>query len=151
MHATHDYLYQYHGFWRPGGVCRIRIFEQDGLPPVVICSDQRDNPGTSVSSMAEYLSAEIMRAHFPHLFDATEEPMVWIEEYPRLSGELLTAYARVRFDSYSPHLVLRAGGLRRLIIGRPHWTPITQVELEALIGQPLDEQGEEPTVLYRGA
>jgi hypothetical protein len=47
---------------------------------------------------------------------------------------MAAAYARVRFDSYTPRQVLRAGGVRRLVIGQPHWSHISTAEVEALIG-----------------
>jgi hypothetical protein len=60
---THDYIHRYRGYWSDGGRCRIRIYHEDGCPPVVICSQLPDNPNTSVTNMAEYLAAEIIEEH----------------------------------------------------------------------------------------
>ncbi|MGH2411813.1 MAG: hypothetical protein ACRDGS_15840 [Chloroflexota bacterium] len=140
MGKTHDYRYQYHGFWRPGGICRIRVFEEEDRPPVVLCSELPENANTSVTNMAEYLAAEIIRAHFPQRFDATDEPIIWIEHYGPLFGESAASYARVHFASYRPRQVLQPGGLMRLRIGGPQWEHICRVDVEALIGQSLDDQ-----------
>jgi hypothetical protein len=56
-----DYIHHYRGYWSDGGKCRISIFREDGLAPVVICSQLPDNENTSVTNMAEYLGAEIIR------------------------------------------------------------------------------------------
>jgi hypothetical protein len=45
-HRTHDYIHHYHGYWRPGGLCRIQIFEAEGQPPVIICSELLENENT---------------------------------------------------------------------------------------------------------
>jgi hypothetical protein len=60
---THDYIHNYRGYWSDGGRCRIRIYREDGEPPVVICSQLPDNDNTSVTNMAEYLAAEIVKEH----------------------------------------------------------------------------------------
>jgi hypothetical protein len=56
---THDYVHYYRGYWSDGGKCRIRVYQEDGLPPVVTCSQVPDNSNTSVTNMAEYLAAEV--------------------------------------------------------------------------------------------
>jgi hypothetical protein len=33
---THDYLHHYRGYWSEGGVCRIRIYQEKGLPPIYL-------------------------------------------------------------------------------------------------------------------
>jgi len=139
MNKTHDYPYQYHGFWRPGGVCRIRVYEEENRPPVVLCSELPENTNTSITNMAEYLATEIIRAHFPHRFEAVEEPIIWIEYYGFLYGESTASYARVSFDSYRPSLVTNGCGNPRLRIGRPHWQHLRRQDVEVLIQQPLDE------------
>jgi hypothetical protein len=61
MKKGHDYIHHYRGYWSGGGRCRIRIFLEEGQAPIVICSELPDNPNTSVTNMAEYLAAEIIR------------------------------------------------------------------------------------------
>jgi hypothetical protein len=67
---THDYIHHYRGYWSEGGECRIRIYQEDGHAPVVICSQLQDNENTSVTNMAEYLAAEVIKEHkLPHAAD----------------------------------------------------------------------------------
>ena len=60
---THDYVHRYRGYWSDGGRCRIRIYQEEGRAPVVICSQLPDNDNTSVTNMAEYLAAEVIEKH----------------------------------------------------------------------------------------
>jgi hypothetical protein len=73
---THDYIHHYRGYWSEGGECRIRIYQEDGQAPVVVCSQPLDNDNTSVTNMAEYLAVDIIEEHSLH------GPPVWVEHYP---------------------------------------------------------------------
>jgi hypothetical protein len=77
-----DYRYAYRGYHSEGGICRVRIFEQEGSVPVIIVSELTENTNTSITNMCEYLACEIIRAHFPQGFEE-EEPVIWIEHYER--------------------------------------------------------------------
>jgi hypothetical protein len=68
---SHDYVHYYTGSWSDGGRCRIRIYHEDGCAPVVVCSQLSNNDNTSVTSMAEYLAAEVMEEH------KLPTPLVW--------------------------------------------------------------------------
>jgi hypothetical protein len=72
---THDYLHHYRGYWSEGGVCRIRIYQERGRHPVVICSQLPENNNTSVTNMAEYIAAEVMERH------SLSTPLTWVEHY----------------------------------------------------------------------
>jgi hypothetical protein len=50
---THNYIHYYRGYWSNRGKCRIRIYQEEGRAPVVICSQLPDNDNTSVTNMAE--------------------------------------------------------------------------------------------------
>ena len=63
MKKTHDYIHCYRGYWSDGGRCRIRIYQEEGRAPVVICTQLLDNLNTSVTNMAEYLAAEVFEEH----------------------------------------------------------------------------------------
>jgi hypothetical protein len=93
MKKTHDYIHYYRGYWSEGGKCRIRIYREDGQPPMVICSQPPDNDNTSVTNMAEYLAAEVMEEH------KLPTPLVWIEHYPEHMGKI-GEYSLVRFSSW---------------------------------------------------
>ena len=53
MKKTHNYIHYYRGYWSNRGKCRIRIYQEDGQVPMVICSQLPDNDNTSVTNMAE--------------------------------------------------------------------------------------------------
>jgi hypothetical protein len=110
---THDYIHNYRGYWSEGGKCRIRIYREDGQPPMVICSQPPDNDNTSVTNMAEYLAAEVMEEH------KLPTPLVWIEHYPEHKGEM-GEYSLVRFSSWEPKEVC-LGGVWRYRMGSPKW------------------------------
>jgi len=131
---THDYIHYYRGYWSDGGKCRIRIYREDGLAPVVVCSQLPDNDNTSVTNMAEYLAAEIIKER------SLPTPLTWIEHYPEHEGEI-GEYSLVRFSSWELTEVC-LGGVWRYRLGSPRWSPRRPKDVEVLI----EEVGEQPTV-----
>jgi len=69
IRKTHDYLHRYHGCWRPGGLCRIEIFQEEGSPLVVICTELCGRSESSSTALVECLAAEVALAHFPAAFE----------------------------------------------------------------------------------
>jgi hypothetical protein len=130
----HDYIHRYRGYWSNGGRCRIRIYQEEGRAPVVICSQLSDNDNTSVTNMAEYLAAEVIDKHDLHT------PLVWIEHYPDHEGEI-GEYSLVRFSSWELTAVC-LGGVWRCRVGSPRWSPLRPEEVDVLI----ETVGELPTV-----
>ena len=124
MRKTHDYVHRYRGYWSEGGKCRIRIYREDGQYPVVICSQLPDNYNTSVTNMAEYLAAEVIRRHDLHA------PLIWIEHYPEHEGES-GEYSLVRFSGWEP-VEACLGGVWRYRVGSPWWSPLNAGEVEML-------------------
>jgi len=131
---THDYIHYYRGYWSDGGKCRIRIYREDGLAPVVVCSQLPDNDNTSVTNMAEYLAAEIIKER------SLPTPLTWIEHYPEHEGEI-GEYSLVRFSSWELTEVC-LGGVWRYRLGSPRWSPRRPKDVEVLI----EAVGEQPTV-----
>ena len=95
MKKSHDYVHYYRGYWSDGGKCRIRIYQEDGHAPVVICSQLPDNENTSVTNMAEYLAAEVISEY------KLTAPLTWIKHYPEHKGEI-GEYSLVRFSDWQP-------------------------------------------------
>jgi hypothetical protein len=124
MKKTHDYIHHYRGYWSDGGKCRIWIYRENGQAPVVICSQLPENPNTSVTNMAEYLAAEVIREH------ELPTPLTWIEHYPEHEGEI-GEYSLVRFSSWDLEEV-RLGGVWRQRVGTPGWAPLRREGAEAL-------------------
>ena len=82
---------------------------------MVICSQLPDNDNTSVTNMAEYLAAEVIRGHF------LSTPLVWIEHYPeqkersksiRWCGSLARILKRYAWEIYGATALDRRGGYR---------------------------------------
>ncbi len=139
MRKTHDYTYHYRGIWRDDGRCRIAVYAPEagevGRRPVIVAAELADNTGTSVTIIAEYLAAEVVAKHFPHLLDTPAtggQPVVQLERYPPgrwVRGE----YARVTF---APWRIRAAwpGGTRRRALGTPDWARLDRAGVAALLG-----------------
>ncbi|MDP9456289.1 MAG: hypothetical protein M3Q49_09980 [Actinomycetota bacterium] len=125
MRKTHDYEHRYRGYWSDGGRCRMRIFRQEGEPPVVVCSQLPDNTNTSVTNMAKYLAAEVVEAH------SLPTPLVWLEHYPEHEGRT-GEWSRVGFSSWEAEEVL-LGGVWRRRVGSPTWSPLRPDEVGVLL------------------
>ncbi len=139
MQITHDYVHKYAGYHNLPSRCRIRIYQRDGRVPVVIATELDENPGTSITNMAEQLCAEVIRTCLPERFE--EEPVRWVEHHPRTPDELRRNYpefAQVTFHSAAPRRVQRYG-TDRLQLGRPQWTYLARKRLEELVGQPITD------------
>jgi len=122
---THDYIHYYRGYWSEGGKCRIRIYQEDGCAPVVICSQLPYNDNTSVTNMAEYLAAEIIEEH------SLPTPLTWIEHYPEHEGEIGES-SLVKFTYWKPRKTC-LGGVWRCRIGSPRWSPLRPEILKVLL------------------
>ena len=122
MKKTHDYIHYYRGYWSDGGKCRIRIYREESLAPVVICSQLPDNDNTSVTNMVEYLAAEVIKEH------GLLTPLVWIEHYPEHKGKI-GEYSLVRFSSWDSQEVC-LGGVWRYRIGAPMWAALSSDEVK---------------------
>jgi hypothetical protein len=133
---THDYIHHYRGYWSDGGRCRIRIYREDGRAPVVICSQPPDNDNTSVTNMAEYLAAEVIKEL------KLSTPLTWIEHYPEHEGAI-GEYSLVRFSSWEFTEVC-LGGLWRCRLGSPRWSPLRPEEVDLLI-ETVDELSRDPS------
>ena len=125
MKKTHDYVHYYRGYWSDGGKCRIRIYQEQGVSPVVICSQLPENKNTSVTNMAEYLAAEVIEEH------GLATPLTWIEHYPEHEGKP-GEYSLVRFSSWERREV-GLGGVCRWRVGSTRWSPLHPLEVQAAL------------------
>jgi hypothetical protein len=123
---VHDYTHHYRGYWSEGGVCRIRIYQSECQPPVVICSQLPENINTSVTNMAEYIAAEVIE-HYD-----LPTPLTWIEHYPEHKGETgewtLVSFASWKIGEAS------LGGVARRRIGSPNWSNLSSALVQDLLG-----------------
>lgn len=122
-----DIRHSYHGFWTPGAVCRIRIYERDRVLPVVIATELPENENTSLTNLVEQVAAEVMVRYLGR------RPFIWVEHYParRYFGE---SYDLVQFDHYDPRPQFSMGRAVSIKIGAPTWRRITKATLAELMG-----------------
>jgi hypothetical protein len=134
MNMTHDYMHHYRGYWSDGGKCRIKIYREEGRSPVVICSQLQDNENTSVTNMAEYLAAEVIKER------SLPTPLTWIEHYPEHEGEI-GEYSLVRFSRWE-RVEVWNGGVWRRRVGTARWAPLCCEEIDDLtsVGEPPSVQ-----------
>jgi len=122
MERTIDYIRDCPGYWEPDYRCRIEVYEHPGLTPVVVCTPLLDPAGDVPAVHHAVLAAEVIRVHAPHLFEALDEPLVWIDRNPHPQPSRYwpgdTAYRRVTFDRYTPRDAGRWEGLPLRAIGR---------------------------------
>jgi hypothetical protein len=122
---TYDYVHYYRGYWSDGGKCRIRIYQEDGRAPVVVCSQLPDNHNTSVTNMVEYLAAEVIEVH------GLTTPLIWLEHYPEHKGES-GEYSLVEFTTWDTQEVC-LGGVWRYRVGSPRWSHLSHRDTEKLV------------------
>ena len=112
------------------GRCRIRIYlpEDERDAPVVICSEQPNNEGTSVTHSAHHIAAEVIRYHRLGL------PPVWIEHYPKEAPDGHSeAFELIVFSSYEVEERAPYLGETKLTIGDPTWKSLDRKAVEALV------------------
>jgi hypothetical protein len=146
MRKTHDHTHRYRDSWRDGGRCRIAIYAPEAgeadQRPVIVAAERDENAGSSVTNMAEYLVAEVIARHFPHLLDTDaegEQPIVWLEHYPPGRGAP-AEYDRVTFAPWRSRAAW-LDGTRRRTLGTPEWTRLDRAGVAALFGPPAPSAG----------
>jgi hypothetical protein len=140
-------FYTYQGFHGCESVCRIRIYDLEHAT-VVLATECRETYDTSITNMAEYL-ATIVCAEDKIL----PERLRWITHYPRKPWERsdVSEFELVRF-TVAPHVRPDAprswSALWEQVeevcrptyyLTCPTWAPISRAEVEALIGEALEE------------
>lgn len=130
-----------------GGRCRVRIWESGDDLPVLICTEPKDNEGTSITNAAEQIAAWVLANH-PDVFaigltsrPGTEsgKPFVWIEHYEdgaRGTPEDPSTFDLVEFSHYEPRDVRRPEGWVK-VIGEPSWQPLDRATVQALVGEEI--------------
>jgi hypothetical protein len=142
MEKTHDYI-------RPtvrGGRCRMRIYQDGDVLPVVVCTELPSKlEGMSITNAAEQIAAEVLVNH-PDVFAIAlsstpgieyDKPFIWIEHYQdggRGTPSDPATFDLVEFAHYEPREVLRAGQWAKEI-GEPSWSAVDRASVESLIGE----------------
>lgn len=141
---TLDTRYPFRGFWDDGGVTRVRVFEREDHPPVVIFTELAENENTSITNVAEHIAPEFIRDQFPHRAHESP-PAIFLECYSELLNNRRRrsgpSVSRVSFAHMRPVMV-QLGGVMRLTYGEPSWTHLDASALAELIGEGVDLDGE---------
>lgn len=117
-----------------GGSCRLRIYrsEDSDKQPVVVCSEEPDNGGMSVTNAADRIAAEVMDEY------ELPVPFVYIEHYPAEAHPPdpatydLVSFADYRIRKEAPDY-RGEPPVRR--IGRPSWQALDRGAVERLVEQ----------------
>lgn len=120
----------YKGFHGCDSSCGITAGRTTDGRIVVIATELPDNPGTSITNMAEHLATAICQnlGIDPHR-------LVWIEHYPARPGRDAT-WDLVTFK------LQPEGFLRRWRLCRPQWRPMRDLDwLELGMNKPGDSGG----------
>jgi hypothetical protein len=144
MHKTRDYEHHYEDHDNNPGICRVRVYEERVRRPVVVVTELPKTEGTSVTSAAEFIAADLIKegilseAHVSHevrteaVQKGTLEPIsnvtpfVFVKERIKPGHE----FSFLWFHSYEiTGLVI--GGRLRECIGQPEWQPTSREEVEA--------------------
>ena len=140
-----DYEHGFFGLWSPGGICRVRIYREEGTVPIVVLTELEENRNTSVTNMAEYLAAEVAERH--GILGARETPpFLLMLHHPRTERDLAwgwtPSFCSVTFSSYDPQVrysYAMANHCRnpptRLRLGTPTFVHLDREEVFSLLGE----------------
>ncbi len=131
MSAIVDEVYEYRGYHGCDSRCRIRIYRSQSKLPVIIATEEvGQNPGTSITNMAEQIATDVSR-----IYRLAHEPFVWIEHYDDRSDPIALKYGirRTKGESFD-RVEFRRRGTE---LSEPDWRPISKEAVEALIGERL--------------
>lgn len=144
MELTTDTVAEYVGYFGKPALAHVRIFEQQGEQPVVIVGELDDNPGTSITNVAESVAQMLHERFFG---DGRE--FRYIEFYPDSGGTYDAVTFAVAAGSerstewiepvVTDEFVLLNGTPPSESFGEPKWRHLGKAAAEALVGQKLPE------------
>ena len=124
MHLRYDDLYLYRSSSGCPSYCWLHIYTTPGQT-VALATELDENPGTSVTNMAERLATEVART-----FGLSLNTLVWIEHYPARQG--LSGRPRLPESFDQVTFTRTSHGLQH-----PEWRRLSQAQVETLLGQPV--------------
>ena len=113
-------LYQYPGFHECPSHCDLEILRRS-VTPLVICTELADNPGTSVTNMAEHLATRVYEDD-PSM---APEHLIWVEHYLERSA----GRGRVFPETWDLVTFRRRSGR---VFGGPTWRRLTAEQVTEL-------------------
>ncbi len=129
MRLIESRVFDYVGYHGCHSRCDLRVFTMDSKY-LVIATEREDNPGTSITNVAERLAWMVYR------YLECPADFTWIEHYRDRAFIGSRPQFKEEFDSVTFTSTCRG-------FTDPRWKPISKAEVETLIGQPLDGSPEE--------
>ncbi len=126
-------ILRYHGYHGCASLCRIRVYEGEGKPPVVIATECESNPGTSVTNRIEVIATEMYR-----LLERPDNGITIIEHYEDRAFVGGRPLFKETFDLVMLTWTRCQGAID------PKWTSLTKAQAEEILGQPLSTPGGDP-------
>jgi len=114
-----DKMIEYKGHRPFIGLCRLRIYKIGRQKPVVIVTQFPDNPGTSITNVAESLATHVYTTELK----SPPEGMLWIEHYSALGHPKPEIYSQVSFRHECGEFT------------DPEWSELTAEEVKFLVRQ----------------
>src|SRR2546426_12007796 len=106
--------YAFRGYWNRESFCSLEIQQLKDDRTMVIATEVKDNPGTSITNMAEGLAMEVCRD-----YGIDPDKLVWIEHYGYQSP--MKALSPRAYDFVSFQLVSDG---HRAKFAEPKWRPM---------------------------
>jgi hypothetical protein len=132
INRMHFERFQYRGFHGCQCVCSLEILRLADGRTAVIATELQDNPGTSITNIAEHLASVVCDR-----FEIEREKLVWIEHYG-YAGTVIDSrertYDRVSFRLRKPDAIRWFPSVLRC---KPDWWPGNFEEPE---WRPMKEQ-----------
>ncbi len=110
--------FHFNGFRGCEPWCDVEIAEVSDVCTVVVATEVDDNPGTSVTNMAEGLATAVCR-----LYRISPHKLVWYEHYPQGRFRCRDTWDRVYFDF----------DWDRAQFTHPRWQPSSRDKLDAFL------------------
>lgn len=132
MPPTIDTTFDYIGLWGCDSQCRVRVFDVDAAP-VVVLSELSSNEGTSVTNALETVASQVCERYRLDGLD-----VIWIEHYPdeRTPSQRARGERDPIFDEHFS--AVNFGTIERSARGwlfrDPRWEPLELRNVERLIG-----------------
>lgn len=145
MKKTRDYERGFRGLWSDGGVCRVRLYEDETgtEAPVIVLSELPSNENTSVTYIVEVLAAEVAEE-----LGVVRAGLRVVEHYPRTDRDLRDGLAEtfdlVSFSGIEAAIAgfvevrrVNVGGVTRPSFGEPDGEHLARAEVARLLGEDI--------------
>jgi len=128
--------FEFRGFQGKPAICQLEILQLRDGRRAVIATEREDNPGTSVTNVAEHLAS-----HVCDHFGIEPDKLVWIEHYgyPVHGVKRERTYDLVTFSRRNPERVLWSQAVLRYkpdgwpgYFADPDWKPMDAADWSAL-------------------